>query len=111
MGSDAQCSGAYMTGEVDALRRDVDEVKGDLRGMREDIKDIAKAMRDLVRVDIDQRRLGAEQKELEKRIRVLETTMAGNTKSVNLFDWFVRYGGSAVIGAVITAIAMGGGLV
>lgn len=88
--------------DVDALERRFEGLQSDVRGLRSDMKDVAVALRDLVHVDkkvIDH----------EKRLRALEISQAGNTKSVNLFDWLVRYGAATVIGGVITFAFMASG--
>lgn len=111
--------------EIDAIKQDLaelkTEVKDSLSGMRSDIKELAAALRDLIRLDGDLGRvadmanrigkqvddlfqlLRSEVAALDLRLRTVETSQAGNSKSVGLFDSLVRHGLLVVVSGGIGA--------
>lgn len=114
--------------EYELIKRDLVEVRKEMRetltGVRSEIKELAQALRDLIRLDGDltrvadmTARVGKEIDELaslmrvqytdtDKRLRSLETTQAGNNKSVGLFDGLVAHVLSLAVGLVVGAVVM-----
>ncbi len=114
--------------EVDAIKEDLvdlkKEVRDSLSGMRSDLKELAKALHELIRLDGDlgrvadlANRIGREVDELAKlwrtekealntRVGAIEIQMAGNSKSVGLFDGVVKHSLVAVLSGGVGATLM-----
>ncbi len=117
-----------MSMDVEAIKEDLDELKREVRdsisGMRSDIKELAKALHELIRLDGDLSRvaditnrigkqvddlfrlLRTETNALDQRLRTVENKLAGNGKSVDLFDALVKHALTLLFG-----LAIGGGVV
>lgn len=105
--------------QVEAIRAGLSELRNDvadaLKVMRNDIKELGKAINGLARIDARIERLvkdvdalfglvREETRELDARVRKLEVNVAGNAKSMTLFDSIVRQSMFVIVGVIVGVV-------
>lgn len=103
------------TDQVEEIRAGLKDLRNDvadaLKGMRSEIKELSRTINGLARIDTRLERVGKdvdalftlvrdETHELDQRVRNLEVTVAGSTKSTTLFDAIVRQSLFVIIGMI-----------
>ncbi len=105
--------------QVEEIRAGLNDLRNDvadaLKVMRTDIRELGKAINGLARIDTRIERLvkdvdalfslvREETRELDERVRTLEVNVAGNVKSMTLFDSIVRQSVFVMIGVIVGVV-------